>query len=116
MRSWSPPALLALAPGVLAACGCRASPPVPPPHRGEPDEGEARPAGPRWVEPDVPALIKGLADPDQDVRSYAALTLSRLGPKAEPAVPALTRALKDNGEHVRSSAAQALGQVGRRAS
>jgi len=68
------------------------------------------------LEPELvdPVLIRGLHDPDRDVRSQAAYGLSSLafmGGDAKPAVPALIEALQDSDPGVRGGAALALGHI-----
>jgi HEAT repeat protein len=63
----------------------------------------------------VPALIDALKDDDADLRRWAALALSAIGPAAESAVPALIDALKDDDKIMRRRAAEALGSIGRAA-
>jgi HEAT repeat protein len=62
----------------------------------------------------VPVLIKGLHDPDREVRFNAAFGLEALafmGGDAKPAIPALVKALKDSHVSARASAAAALGHI-----
>jgi len=60
----------------------------------------------------VPALIKGLKNPDAKIREESARTLAFIGPDAKDAVPALIETLKDVEPLVRSDAAWALGEIG----
>lgn len=62
----------------------------------------------------VPVLMKGLHDPDREVRASAAFGLEGLafmGGDAKPAIAALVEALKDTHVSVRASAATALGHI-----
>jgi len=62
----------------------------------------------------VPVLIKGLHDPDREVRFNAAFGLEALafmGGDAKPAIPALVETLKDSHPSARASAATALGHI-----
>ena len=52
-----------------------------------------------------------VVDDDEDVRSYAAEALGRLGPVEQEAVTALTEALKNDDEDVREFAAKALMKI-----
>jgi DNA-binding winged helix-turn-helix (wHTH) protein len=63
----------------------------------------------------VPALIHALKDPEEEIRSRAAVMLARVGPDAADAVPALAEALRDPNKQVRWRAADALGRIGPRA-
>lgn len=58
-------------------------------------------------------LAAALADPDAEVRAYAAAALAQLGTKAKPTLEALKAALSDASPAVRWSAADALGGLGR---
>ncbi|CAE7247183.1 unnamed protein product [Symbiodinium pilosum] len=61
----------------------------------------------------LPQLIEALVDKDEDVRSFAAEALGRIGPSAAAAgLPQLLQALEDQVEFVRSSAAESLGRMG----
>ena len=60
----------------------------------------------------VPALVRALADANENVRWSAAITLGRLGDGARDATPALARALGDANGNVRSCSATALGTIG----
>jgi HEAT repeat protein len=60
----------------------------------------------------LPALIRGLADPDAEARLGAIDALEVLGPSAAPAVPALLRALCDRNRFVRWATARTLGKIG----
>ncbi|MEP7339924.1 MAG: HEAT repeat domain-containing protein [Acidobacteriota bacterium] len=61
----------------------------------------------------VPILVEVLVkDPHPQVREFAAIAISRMGPDAKAAVPALIDALKDLAIGVRSWSAQALGMIG----
>jgi len=57
----------------------------------------------------VPALLRTLKDPDEDVRYHSAWALGEIGSKPEKVVPALIEALHDAEEEVRKHAAYALG-------
>ena len=59
----------------------------------------------------VPALKEALADPHEVVRFYAVWALGLAGPAAQAATPALLRALHDEDEEVRCKAAFAVGRV-----
>lgn len=62
----------------------------------------------------VPVLIKGLHDPDREVRFNAAFGLEALafmGGDAKPAIPALVETLKDRHVSARAAAATALGHI-----
>lgn len=63
----------------------------------------------------VPVLVRGLRDPDENVRVWAATGLGQLASIPEQAVPALVQAVDDPSRIVRTMAAQALGQFGKRA-
>lgn len=56
----------------------------------------------------VPALIKLLKDPDQQIRQGSIIALQAFKADARPAVPALVESLRDQLDYVRKSAAQAL--------
>jgi HEAT repeat protein len=60
----------------------------------------------------VPPLTKAFGDPEEIVRSSAAVALGNLGPAATPATPSLIDALEDRDETVREAAAEALGKIG----
>lgn len=61
----------------------------------------------------IPELIALLAsDPDPGVRTFAAITLGKLGPAAARAMPALESALTDPHDSVRRYAAYAIGKIG----
>ena len=60
----------------------------------------------------VPALIKGLKNPNAKIREESARTLAFIGPDAKDAVPALIETLKDVEPVVRSDSAWALGEIG----
>ena len=70
----------------------------------------------------LPALARGLADPDVRLRKNVALALAQLGggwfdttaPKMNiaPALPALVAALEDDDDSVRAWSAQAIGTIG----
>jgi HEAT repeat protein len=64
----------------------------------------------------VPPLIRGLKDPDGEVRVQAILALGAFGPVAGPAVAAMVEALRDREVGLRDDAALALGRVGAAAS
>ena len=67
----------------------------------------------REMGPDaVPALVKGLKNPDAKMREESARTLAFIGPDAKGAVEALIEALKDSEPPVRSNSAWALGEIG----
>ncbi|MFS8543864.1 MAG: HEAT repeat domain-containing protein [Limnochordales bacterium] len=68
--------------------------------------------GPQHAGLAVPALTGALSDPDEAVRSSAALSLGAFGAGAAPAVPALIEALGDPDDDVRSSAGIALEDIG----
>ena len=59
----------------------------------------------------VPFLIIALKDRDKDVRSYAAIELSKIGSEATIAVPVLIQSLKDRDKIVRSRAAKAIRKI-----
>jgi HEAT repeat protein len=59
----------------------------------------------------VPALVKALADPDEDVRRRIPYALGKIGPAAKDAVPALIARLKDESGEVRYWCVLALGQI-----
>ncbi len=61
----------------------------------------------------VAELIKGLGDPDAEMRALAAQSLGILQSRAISAIPALIQALGENDPGVRASAAAALGKIGR---
>src|SRR4051812_5084032 len=61
---------------------------------------------------DVAALIKKLANSDNEVRRAAAKELGELGKDAKPAVKALAGRLKARALSVRRYAAEALGSIG----
>jgi hypothetical protein len=52
------------------------------------------------------------ADPDEQVRFTAGLSLARLGTQAADAVPALQQALHDQNRYVRANAVEALNRIG----
>jgi HEAT repeats/Carboxypeptidase regulatory-like domain len=58
------------------------------------------------------SLIAALEDSDDDVRSWSAQAIGRIGPEASPAVPALIDLLKGPGEASRNGACIALGDIG----
>ena len=60
----------------------------------------------------IPALVKGLKNPDAKIREESARTLAFIGPDAKDAVPALIETLKDTEPLVRSDSAWALGEIG----
>lgn len=64
--------------------------------------------------PALDEMIAGLADPDPDYRSEAAVAIAAIGPEAEAAVPALEQALAEPaGEPANHyTAAYALGKIG----
>ncbi len=59
----------------------------------------------------VPALMKALEDPEEDVRRRIPYALGKIGPAAKTAVPALLARLKDESGEVRYWIALALGQI-----
>ena len=63
----------------------------------------------------VPVLVRGLRDPDENVRVWAAAGLGQLARLPDQAVPALAHAVDDPSAIVRTMAAQSLGQFGMRA-
>lgn len=60
----------------------------------------------------VPALVRALADEDDQVRFSTALSLARYKAAAAPAVDALCASLKDENRYVRGFAVEALRQIG----
>ena len=66
-------------------------------------------------EDDVPIIVKGLKDSDENVRIGVALALKELGGDAEEATPELVEALGDRNPLVRTYAAIALGKIGAKA-
>lgn len=70
------------------------------------------PECPETAPKSVPALVKGLAEPDAMSRLHAAEALRCLGPLAKDAVPALQKAAKDASDDVRDAASQALKAIG----
>jgi len=56
----------------------------------------------------LPALMRALQDKDPEVRHAAAFGLGELGLEAQPAIPLLTQALQDQDQQVRASAAYSL--------
>jgi len=60
----------------------------------------------------VPALVRALGDPRDEVRWGAAIALGKLKGEARPALQALTAALRDRNENVRYCATVALGSLG----
>lgn len=60
----------------------------------------------------VTTLSQLLADPDDQARFAAALSLGRIGAAAAPAVPALAQALHDENRYVRANAVDALNHIG----
>ena len=60
----------------------------------------------------IPALIQALDDPEDEVRTYSAYALSKMGEAAAEAVPALIKALEDESERVKHHVAFALDQIG----
>jgi HEAT repeat protein len=79
--------------------------------QAEPPAGDQKPLR-EGLENTVPALIRGLNDPDVHARRAAAEALESLGATAAPAVPALTRALGDRDLFVRWIVVRALGKLG----
>src|SRR5215471_3473901 len=67
---------------------------------------------PAWMGRRLREWIADLKDTDPQVRSHAAYTLSRMGPRIRRASPALKEALKDSNPTVRQYAAEALGYTG----
>jgi HEAT repeat protein len=65
-------------------------------------------AGPDPLKATVPALIKALKDPDQEVRTLAQAALVNLD---ERAVPALIQVLEGNDKALKVQAANALAQM-----
>jgi HEAT repeat protein len=59
----------------------------------------------------VAALVELLKDSNGVLRSYAAVTLSLIGPDAEEAVPALVKLLNDPIFGVDRTAAEALARI-----
>ena len=59
----------------------------------------------------VAALSAALADPEDEVRFNAALSLARLGPDAAAAVPALAAVLEDGNRYVVGYAIEALERI-----
>jgi HEAT repeat protein len=59
----------------------------------------------------IPALNRGLEDPDPRARRAAIEVLESLGTVASPAVPRLIQALSDRDRFVRWAAARALGRI-----
>ncbi|TMQ35029.1 MAG: hypothetical protein E6K70_04450 [Planctomycetota bacterium] len=78
----------------------------------------ARPAAPEddpildLLKAALPALTKGLSDPELEARLRAVDALETLGPQAAPAAPALIKALHDPNLFVRWAAARTLGRIG----
>jgi len=62
-------------------------------------------------DPAVPSLVKGLSDPNVQVRFRSVTALAQMGLKAEKAIPALINALNDKDIAVRWEAAMALGRM-----
>jgi HEAT repeat protein len=60
----------------------------------------------------LPALTKGLSDPELEARLRAVDALETLGPQAAPAAPELVKALHDPNLFVRWAAARTLGRIG----
>jgi HEAT repeat protein len=63
----------------------------------------------------LPTLIRGLKDPDAEVRAAVACALGELGQEPAKTVPALAETLADSDAHVRRSAVLALGRFRARA-
>jgi HEAT repeat protein len=59
----------------------------------------------------VPALRRGLSDPDPENRFRAARALAGIGPAARAAEPDLRRLLSDPDDRVRRQASRALAAV-----
>ena len=59
----------------------------------------------------VPVLLDLLADPNAEVRVFAAEGLGRVGGKAKGALPALFRAVQDPDDDVRREAEDALFRI-----
>src|SRR5438132_11092247 len=78
----------------------------------------ARPAAPEddpildLLKAALPALTKGLSDPELEARWRSVDALETLGPQAAPAAPALIKALHDRNLFVRWAAARTLGRIG----
>jgi HEAT repeat protein len=71
----------------------------------------------RVGEPAVPALVKILDGPDENMRVCAAYALREIGPAARPAVPSLIRAIRPSDPQwgpgvLAMNAMQALGRIG----
>jgi hypothetical protein len=65
--------------------------------------------------PAVQAVAAALTDPDANIRSAAAWSLSQIGAAGAPAIPALEKALGDESPRVRSLSAVALRSMGPKA-
>ncbi|MCP4652057.1 MAG: hypothetical protein GY858_01555 [Candidatus Omnitrophica bacterium] len=74
------------------------------------EKGSAENAGVEDAE--IDRLIKGLKDPDPEVRKDSARVLGKIGPAAKPAVSALIDVLKDPDSKVRVNSARALAAIG----
>jgi hypothetical protein len=59
----------------------------------------------------VPVLCELLRDPDAEVRAYAALGLSSIGPRAAAALPQLMERLDDESTEVHRAAADAVAEI-----
>jgi HEAT repeat protein len=60
----------------------------------------------------VPALLPLLDSPDADLRYRAVMVLGAIGPEAEEAIPALLSRLEDPDQYLPWSTANALGRIG----
>jgi len=68
--------------------------------------------GPVGADLAVPALVKALGPPHpEDLRIYAALALSQMGPAAKAAIPALTEAAKSDNDMVRDVITDVIKQI-----
>jgi hypothetical protein len=59
----------------------------------------------------VPALIRLLADPDEGARNSACIGLTGIGPPAKEALPALRKTVSDPSKDVRRFAQRAIGTI-----
>ncbi len=86
---------------------------------GGAEESEPPPQGAGRMDPllgglrqTLPALTRGLADPDVRVRRATLDALEEMGPQAAPAIGAVIRALDDPDMFVRWAAARTIGRIG----